>query len=105
MSSRLSRILIRSTGLLPPPARCGFLQTGGDAIRQLVGQGGGPHAPTMFVVTEEDEAAIRAAYKQRGEFAAAVELRRRFPGITPTMRRLGSAPAPSPAGSRCHCGQ
>ena len=36
----------------------------------------------MFVVTEEDEAAIRAVYEQRGEFAAAVELRRLFPGIT-----------------------
>ena len=36
----------------------------------------------MFVVTEADEAAIRAAYQQQGEFAAAVELRRRFPGIT-----------------------
>ena len=40
----------------------------------------------MFVVTEEDEAAIRAVYEQRGEFAAAVELRQRFP-----MRRHGSA--------------
>ena len=36
----------------------------------------------MFVVTEDDAAAIRAVYEQRGEFAAAVELRRRFPGIT-----------------------
>ena len=36
----------------------------------------------MFVVTEEDEAAIRAAFEQRGEFAAAIELRRLFPGIT-----------------------
>jgi hypothetical protein len=36
----------------------------------------------MFVVTEEDEAAIRAVYEQRGESAAAVELRQRFPGIT-----------------------
>ena len=36
----------------------------------------------MFVVTEADEAAIRAVYQQRGEFAAAVELRQRFPGIT-----------------------
>jgi hypothetical protein len=36
----------------------------------------------MFVVTEADAAAIRAVYEQRGEFAAAVELRRRFPGIT-----------------------
>jgi hypothetical protein len=36
----------------------------------------------MFVVTEADAAAIRVAYQQRGEFAAAVELRQRFPGIT-----------------------
>jgi hypothetical protein len=36
----------------------------------------------MFVVTEADAAAIRAAYQQRGELSAAVELRRRFPGIT-----------------------
>jgi hypothetical protein len=40
------------------------------------------HAPGMFVVTEADAAAIRAAFEQRGEFAAAVELRQRFPGIT-----------------------
>ena len=36
----------------------------------------------MFVVTEKEEAAIRAVYEQRGEFAAALELRQRFPGIT-----------------------
>jgi hypothetical protein len=36
----------------------------------------------MFIVTEADAAAIRAVYQQRGEFAAAVELRQRFPGIT-----------------------
>ena len=36
----------------------------------------------MFVVTEADAAAIRAAFEQRGEFAAAVELRRLFPGVT-----------------------
>jgi hypothetical protein len=35
----------------------------------------------MFVVTEAEAAAIRAVYQQRGEFAAAVELRRLFPGI------------------------
>ena len=46
-----------------------------------MGQGGGPHAPAMFAVTEEDEAAIRAVYEQRGEFAAAIELRRLFPGL------------------------
>jgi hypothetical protein len=36
----------------------------------------------MFVVTEADATAIRAVFEQRGEFSAAVELRRRFPGIT-----------------------
>jgi hypothetical protein len=36
----------------------------------------------MFVVTEAEAAAIRAVFAQRGEFAAAVELRRRFPSIT-----------------------
>ena len=36
----------------------------------------------MFTVTEADAAAIRAAFEQRGEFAAAVELRRLFPGVT-----------------------
>jgi hypothetical protein len=36
----------------------------------------------MFVVTEADAAAIRAIYEQDGELSAAIELRRRFPGIT-----------------------
>ena len=35
----------------------------------------------MFVVTEAEAAAIRAAFEQRGEFSAAIELRRLFPGI------------------------
>ena len=40
------------------------------------------HARTMFMVTEADAAAIRAAFYEDGELSAAVELRRRFPGIT-----------------------
>ena len=36
----------------------------------------------MFAVTDAEAAAIRAAFEQRGEFAAAVELRRLFPGVT-----------------------
>jgi hypothetical protein len=36
----------------------------------------------MFVVSEAEAAAIRAVYEQRGELSAAIELRRRFPGIT-----------------------
>jgi hypothetical protein len=40
------------------------------------------HLLGMYVVTEADAAAIRDAYETGGEFSAAVELRRRFPGIT-----------------------
>jgi hypothetical protein len=36
----------------------------------------------MFVVIEADATAIRAIFEQRGEFSAAIGLRRRFPGIT-----------------------
>jgi hypothetical protein len=36
----------------------------------------------MFVVSEEDAVAIRAAFDRGGEFAAAIELRRLFPAIT-----------------------
>ena len=53
-----------------------------DRAAGLANKRSPPHAPAMFVVTEADAAAIRAVYEQRGEFAAAVELRRRFPGIT-----------------------
>ena len=35
----------------------------------------------MFVVSEADAEAIRLAFEQGGELSAAVELRRRFPGI------------------------
>jgi len=36
----------------------------------------------MFSVSEADAAAIRAVFEQEGEFSAAIELRRRFVGIT-----------------------
>jgi hypothetical protein len=36
----------------------------------------------MFVVSAAEAAAIRAVFHQQGEFAAAMELRRLFPGIT-----------------------
>ena len=35
----------------------------------------------MFTVTEAEAAAVRTAFEQGGEFAAAVELRRLFPGV------------------------
>jgi hypothetical protein len=44
------------------------------------------HAPRMFVVTEADAAAIRAAFDRGGELSAAIELRRLFPGITDNVQ-------------------
>jgi hypothetical protein len=38
----------------------------------------------MFAVTETDAAAIRAVFNEEGELSAAIEARRRFPGITDT---------------------
>jgi hypothetical protein len=38
----------------------------------------------MFCVSEAQAAVIRAAFEQRGEFSAAIELRQLFPGITDT---------------------
>jgi hypothetical protein len=35
----------------------------------------------MFVITEADADAIRAVLNQEGESSAAIELRRRFPGV------------------------
>jgi hypothetical protein len=37
---------------------------------------------SMFVITEADADAIRAVFNQEGELSAAIELRRRFPGVT-----------------------
>jgi len=47
----------------------------------------------MFVLTEEDAAAIRAVYEQDGELSAAIELRRRFPGITDNVKARDCARA------------
>ncbi len=41
-----------------------------------------PHHADMFVVSEAEATAIRTAFDQGGEFAAAVELRRLFPSVT-----------------------
>jgi hypothetical protein len=40
------------------------------------------HAHPMFCVDESTAEAIRRIYNESGEFSAAVELRRHFPGIT-----------------------
>ena len=95
-----------SIGKIGSPASLGcnasIMRRAGTKKAAVAGHNASPHAPTMFVVTEADAAAIRAVYEQRGEFAAAVELRRRFPGITDnalarecarTHRRLEAAAA------------
>jgi hypothetical protein len=48
----------------------------------LAGPGMHLHVREMYVVSEADAAAIRTVFEQEGEFAAAIELRRRYPGIT-----------------------
>ena len=40
----------------------------------------------MFTVSDADAAAIRAVFEREGEFSAAIELRRRFVGITDNAR-------------------
>jgi hypothetical protein len=57
----------------------------------------------MFLVTEEDATAIRNTFEQEGELSAAIELRRRFPGIADNQhaRRCarsiaGWTPLPAP---------
>jgi hypothetical protein len=57
----------------------------------------------MFCISEAEAAVIRAIFHERGEFSAAVELRRLFPGIpdTPQARECartiaGWRPLPRP---------
>jgi len=51
-------------------------------MQRLLATSWASHVWQMFIVTEEDAAAIRAAFDQDGELSTVVELRRRFPGIT-----------------------
>ena len=45
----------------------------------------------MFVITEDDAAAIRAVFNQEGELSAVIELRRRFPGVTDNAKARACA--------------
>jgi len=47
----------------------------------------------MYVVTEADAAAIREVDERDGELSAAIELRRRFPGITDNAKAREQARA------------
>jgi len=56
--------------------------TAGTMRSGLASDGARDHASSMFIVTEADADAIRAAFHEQGELSAAIEVRRRFPGIT-----------------------
>jgi hypothetical protein len=56
----------------------------------------------MFLVTEADADAIRAIFNQEGELSAAIELRRRFPGITDNVKARGRCRRPTTGPSRLH---
>ena len=65
----------------------GHLVVGHMGPRNQLADAGLPsHALLMFDVTDADAAAIRTAFDQGGEFSAALEVRRRFPGITDNAR-------------------
>jgi len=49
------------------------------------------HAEGMFVITQADAAAIRAIFDEEGELSAAIELRRRFPGVIDNMKARACA--------------
>jgi len=77
--------------------------TGPSRPLALPGAGVRDHPPGMFCVSEAEAAAIRAAYEQGGEFSAAIELRRLFPGITDNAKArecartiAGWTPLPAP---------
>ena len=57
----------------------------------LASRGVHRHALRMFVITEADAAAIRDVFDQEGELSAAIELRRRFPGITDNAKARACA--------------
>jgi hypothetical protein len=71
-------------GLQPALWRCPrpvSLASQSPPAQALAALGALTHPAGMFVVTEAEAAAIRAVYEQCGEFSAAVELRRLFPGV------------------------
>jgi hypothetical protein len=66
--------------------------------------GGVPcHACQMFAISDADAAAIRAIFDEEGELSAAIELRRRFPGVIDNAKAracartvAGWTPLPAP---------
>ena len=86
-----------------PPAHRKTPDKAIDRLDDLPTRAAGYHALRMFLITEADADAIRAIFTQEGELSAAIELRRRFPGITDNAKAraqvriiAGWKPLPSP---------
>ena len=90
------------TSIATDPALVPGRSSPAQGRKPLVARGPHTHPAGMFAITAAEAAAIRAAFEQRGELSAAVELRRLFPGVTDTAQARACA-GPSPAGSRCPC--
>jgi len=89
-----------------PSDCCGAQRHAGVITARLPPTTRTAHPSSMFMVNESDAAAIRAAYFNEGELSAAIELRRRLPGIVDNARARECArtiagwrpePAPQPA--------
>jgi hypothetical protein len=52
----------------------------------------------IFVITEADADAIRAVFNQKGELSTAIELRRRFPGVTDNAKARACVWIPTQGG-------
>jgi hypothetical protein len=74
-----------------PPRFAGRIRHEGCVTSCIAGRVACRHAIGMFIVTEADAAAIRAVFDQEGELSAAIELRRRFPGITDNAKARACA--------------
>src|SRR3954471_3840791 len=72
-------------------SRCAVAGRRPSCNRRLAALGAHTHPAGLFVVTEAEAAAIRAVYEQRGEFSAAIELRRLFPAVTDTAQARACA--------------
>jgi len=83
--SELARLLPRSTRYRQKPPRVKESKADHRATvdyEALAGNAARSNLSSMFAVSEDDATAIRAAFHEGGELSAAIELRRRFPGIT-----------------------
>jgi hypothetical protein len=74
-----------------PPRFAGCIPHEGSVTSCIAARGACRHATGMFIVTEADAAAIRAVFDQEGELSAAIELRRRFPGVTDNAKARACA--------------